>query len=143
MKIRKVVLVALMSSAILLTGCESQGKEQEKGVFATHHLSYEKMVAKCQSKKEGQVHKLAYFENRATSDEDSQYFSLGYYRNGKIVSKGLYSGQDFYKEIIDPNLKTPYVVKDGATYYIHRPPYSLYNQYELQIEGNVNDKSEE
>lgn len=143
MSFRKVVLVALMSSAILLTACESRGQEQRAEVFATHHLSYEKMVAKCQSKKEGRVYKLAYFENRATNDEDSQYFSLGYYRNGKIVSKGLYSGQDFYREIIDPNLKTPYVVKDGVTYYIHRPPYSLYNQDELQIEGRVNDKSAE
>lgn len=142
MKIRKVVLVALMLSAILLTGCESKGREQEKGVFATYHLSYEKMVAKCQSKKEGRVYKLAYFENRANSDIHSQYFSLGYYKNGKMISKGL-SSVDYYKEIIDPNLKTPYVVKDGETYYIHRPPYSLYNQDELQIEGKVNDKSEE
>lgn len=139
---RKIVLVALMSSAILLTACESQGEEQQKGIFATHHLSYEQMVAKCKSKKEGRVYKLAYFENRATSDEDSQYFSLGYYKKGKMVSKGL-SSLDFFKEIIDPNLKTPYVVKDGETYYIHRPPYSLYNQDELQIGGKVSGKSTE
>lgn len=142
MPFRKVALVVLMSSAILLTGCESLGQEQEKGVFATHRLSYEKMVAKCQSKKEGRVYKLAYFENRATSDIHRQYFSLGYYKNGKIISKGL-SSVDFFREIIDPNLKTPYVVKDGVAYYIHRPPYSLYNQDELQIEGKVNDKSTE
>lgn len=143
MHLRKTMLFFLMASAILLTGCESNGEEQRANDFATHHLSYEQMVSKCQSKKEGQVYKLAYFENRANNEVSNQYFSLGYYRNGKIVSKGLYSGQDFYKEIIDPNIKTPYVVKDGGKYYIHRPPYSLYNQDELQIGGEVSDKSAE
>lgn len=138
MPFRKVMLVALMSSAILLTGCKRHGQQVEH--FATHHLSYEKMTVKCQ--KEGQVYKLAYFENRANSDIDNQYFSLGYYKNGKIISKDLSTGNSF-KEIIDPNIKTPYVVKYGEIYYIHRPPYSLYNQDELKIEGKVNDKSEE
>lgn len=141
MKIRKVVLVALMSSAILLTGCESRGQKQQRVEhFATHHLSYKKMVAKCQ--KEGQVYKLAYFENRADDDIDSQYFSLGYYKNGKIISKDL-SSRNVFEEIIDPNIKTPYVVKYGEIYYIHRPPYSLYNQDELKIGGEVSDKSAE
>lgn len=98
------------------------------------------MIVKCQ--KEGQVYKLAYFENRANDDIDNQYFSLGYYKNGKIISKDLSTGNSF-KEIIDPNIKTPYVVKYGEIYYIHRPPYSLYNQDELKIEGKVNDKSTE
>ncbi|MCL8206203.1 hypothetical protein M5361_13780 [Ligilactobacillus agilis] len=140
MPFRKVLLVTLMSSAILLTACESRGQEQRVEDFATHHLSYRKMVAKCQ--KEGQVYKLAYFENRANDNIDIQYFSLGYYKNGKIISKDL-SSKNVFKEIIDPNIKTPYVVKYGGIYYIHRPPYSLYNQDELQIGGKVSGKSTE
>ena len=47
-------------------------------------------------------------------------------------------------EVIDPNLKTPFVqIKkhDHAnTYYIHRPPYSQYNQ--PTVKGSVAAKED-
>ncbi len=87
---------------------------------------------------ENKEYKLAYFEAKANSDIESQYYSLGFYKSGVVVNKDLKSGFDNYQEIIVPDLETPYVKFKDDTYYIYRAPYTMYNQ--PVIKGKVTKK---
>lgn len=83
------------------------------------------------------VYKLAFFENEA-GDSDCQYWKLGWYRGGKLKQYTLDSNNNHWQEVVDPNLKTPYVVLDGDSVVVHRPPYNMYNQ--PAVSGTVTAK---
>lgn len=140
MQIKKLFLTSLMAVGMIGAtavspvvvhadfGDLSQGKSQLSYKQAKKHWSH--------------VYKLAFFDNEA-SDADSQYYKLGWYRNGKLKQYTLDSDDDSWQEIIDPNLKTPYVVFNGGTdgganVAIHRPPYNMYNQ--PAVSGKVTAK---
>lgn len=93
------------------------------------------------------VYKLAFFENESSDDTDTTYYNLGWYMGGKLHQHTLDSDGDSWQEIVDPNLKTPYVVINKgrfgkeATIAIHRPPYNFYNQ--PAVSGKVTAKDGE
>ena len=94
------------------------------------------------------VHKLAFFENESSDSTDTTYYALGYYIHGKLYQYTLDSDNDAWQEIVDPNLKTPYVVINNdrslshdTAIAIHRPPYNFYNQ--PAVSGKVTAKDGE
>lgn len=99
------------------------------------------------------VHKLAFFENESSDSTDTTYYALGYYVHGKLYQYTLDSNNDAWQEIVDPNLKTPYVVINNndnnnnrafgrdTVIAIHRPPYNMYNQ--PAVSGKVTAKDGE
>lgn len=137
MKLKKKIigsLAVVMSASALLVGCSNNEEN------TSYKVNPEKITRKTE-KKYG-VYKLAFFENRANSDIETQYYTIGYYDNNKLVKKNINSNDNDYKEIIEPNLTTPWVRiqnEDGHTkYYIHRAPYNQYNQ--PLIKGKVTAK---
>ncbi len=113
------------------------------GISTVHAAKwYERNVSYQTQKKHNKLtYKLAFFENVADNDTESQYYVLGWYDSkGKIHQKKIWSAFTNYSEYVDPNLKIPYVVMspDGDAYYIHRPPYTMYNQ--PAVEGTVSAK---
>lgn len=138
MKINKFVVALVMATAMPLATVESvHASVTPSGTYVAdaHRWSYN------QAKKHySRVYKLAYFENRMTGDQDDAYYTLGYYRKGKIINKRLSTDNNDFTEIIDPNLKTPYVgySKKHDAWYIHRPPYNMYNQ--PAVSGKVTAK---
>lgn len=138
MKLKKTIigLLALTAgSSMLLVGCSEQGDAKET-------------LAKTEKAKKGKKYNLAFFENKATNSASTQYYELGYYKNARLVQKQLASDwiddrghvnhNDYYQEIVDPDVKTPYVIIKDGKYYIHRPPYTQYNQ--PLIKGKVTAK---
>lgn len=140
MSLYKKLLVAgvAMMAGIVLTACSA---DDESDNTANQKISYESALKN--KDKDDRVYKLAFFENKADDDIHNQYFSLGYYKNGKLIQKELDS-YDKYSEVVDPALQIPYVViDDSGEYHVHRPPYSMYNSPETNINGEVSDKSEQ
>lgn len=140
MSLYKKLLVAgvAMMAGLVLTSCST---DDESDNTANQKISYESALKN--KNKDDRVYKLAFFENKADDDINNQYFSLGYYKNGKLIQKEL-SSYDKYSEVVDPALQTPYVVIDDyGKYHVHRPPYSMYNSPEANINGEVSDKSEQ
>lgn len=140
MSLYKKLLVAgvAMMAGLVLTSCST---DDESDNTANQKISYESALKN--KDKDDRVYKLAFFENKADDDINNQYFSLGYYKNGKLIQKEL-SSYDKYSEVVDPALQTPYVVIDDyGKYHVHRPPYSMYNSPEANINGEVSDKSEQ
>lgn len=140
MKFNKFVVLLVMATAMPLATVEGvHASVTPSGTYVAdeHRWSYN------QAKKHySRVYKLAYFENRMTSDQDDAYYTLGYYRKGKVTNKRLSTamGNNSFTEVIDPDLKTPYVgySKKHGAWYIHRPPYNLYNQ--PAVSGKVTAK---
>ena len=140
MSLYKKLLVAgiTMMAGLVLTACST---DDESDNTANQKISYESALKN--KNKDDRVYKLAFFENKADDDINNQYFSLGYYKNGKLIQKEL-SSYDKYSEVVDPALQTPYVVIDDyGKYHVHRPPYSMYNSPEANINGEVSDKSDQ
>lgn len=140
MSLYKKLLVAgiTMMAGLVLTACST---DDESDNTANQKISYESALKN--KDKDDRVYKLAFFENKADDDINNQYFSLGYYKNGKLIQKEL-SSYDKYSEVVDPALQTPYVlIDDYGKYHVHRPPYSMYNSPEANINGEVSDKSEQ
>ncbi|MDF4188265.1 hypothetical protein PV941_04150 [Ligilactobacillus salivarius] len=140
MSLYKKLLVAgvAMMAGVVLTACSA---DDESDNTANQKISYESALKN--KDKDDRVYKLAFFENKADDDIHNQYFSLGYYKNGKLIQKELDS-YDNYSEVIDPALQIPYVViDDSGEYHVHRPPYSMYNSPETNISGKVSEKSEQ
>ena len=140
MSLYKKLLVAgvAMMAGLVLTACSN---DDESDNTANQKISYESALKN--KNKDDRVYKLAFFENKADDDINNQYFSLGYYKNGKLIQKEL-SSYDKYSEVVDPALQTPYVVIDDyGKYHVHRPPYSMYNSPEANINGEVSDKSDQ
>ena len=140
MSLYKKLLVAgvAMMAGLVLTSCST---DDESDNTANQKISYESALKN--KDKDDRVYKLAFFENKADDDIHNQYFSLGYYKNGKLIQKELDS-YDKYSEVVDPALQIPYVViDDSGEYHVHRPPYSMYNSPEANINGEVSDKSEQ
>ena len=140
MSLYKKLLVAgvAMMAGLVLTACSN---DDESDNTANQKISYESALKN--KDKDDRVYKLAFFENKADDDIHNQYFSLGYYKNGKLIQKELDS-YDKYSEVVDPALQIPYVViDDSGEYHVHRPPYSMYNSPETNINGEVSDKSEQ
>lgn len=138
MKLKKMIigLFALTAgSSMLLVGCSEQGNTKET-------------LAKTEKAKKGKKYNLAFFENKATNSARIQYYELGYYKNGQLVQKQLASDwiddrgdvnhNDIFQEVVSPNIKTPYVIIKDGKYYIHRAPYTQYNQ--PLIKGKVTAK---
>lgn len=123
-------LLAIISTTAILSACSNSNSSSN----VESKISYD------ESKKsnKGSTYKLAFFENRADDNTEVQYYTLGYYKDGDLITKNLYSDKDNYTEIIQPNLNEPYVVIENNKYYIHRPPYSQYNQ--PLIKGKVKAK---
>jgi hypothetical protein len=121
------LLGVALSCLALTTGCSSSNNDSK----AANDPHSSAMV-------ENKEYKLAYFEAKANSDIESQYYSLGFYKSGVVVNKDLKSGSDNYQEIIVPDLETPYVKFKDDTYYIYRAPYTMYNQ--PVIKGKVTKK---
>lgn len=133
MKFNKFVVLLVMATAMLLAtveGVHASATPSGTYVAGAHRWSYN------QAKKHySRVYKLAYFENRMTSDQDDAYYTLGYYRKGKIINKRISAENNDFTEVIDPNLKTPYVgySEKHDAWYIHRPPYNMYNQPAVSV----------
>lgn len=119
------LLGVALSCCALATGCSSSHSE------SSDNANSNEMV-------DNKSYKLAYFEATANSDLDHQYYSLGFYKDGRLVKKNLQSNRDNYTEIIVPNLDSPYVKEKDSTYYIYRAPYTMYNQ--PVIKGKVTKK---
>lgn len=121
-KIGKAVIALSVLSGMLLGSGDTASAafyNQDKGL---QQVSYQKA-----KKKWKKVYKLAFFENES-NDSDIQYWKLGWYQGGKLKQYTLDSNENYWQEIVDPNLKTPYVVLDGSSVVIHRSPYNMYNQ---------------
>lgn len=127
MKKRKAVaLIGLvLSCSSLMIGCSVEND--------TSASSSDKFLSN-----KDETYKLAYFEARANDDVDHQYYSLGFYKDGKLQKVNLYSDRDHYQEIIVPNLENPYVKVTNREYLIYRPPYTMYNQ--PIVKGKVTEK---
>lgn len=136
---KKLLIVGtIIMTGFVLTACSA---DDESDNTANQKISYESALKN--KDKDDRVYKLAFFKNKADDDIHNQYFSLGYYKNGKLIQKELDS-YDNYSEVIDPALQIPYVViDDSGEYHVHRPPYSMYNSPEANINGEVSDKSEQ
>lgn len=132
MKLKKIVGIGVItiSCAGMLTACSGHSD------YNSDNNSTQTYAEAKES--DNKTYKLAFFENRATDDTSNAYYTLGYYKNGSLVKKNLESDKDDYVEVIDPNIKTPFVTLKDNTYYIHRPPYSEYNQ--PLIKGKVTAK---
>ena len=121
-------------------------------------LNYKKALEISKQYKNVNVYKISFLEIDKDSDDDSAYF--GYFKNKQQISKKNIPSMDsvtdddfflipdygkeeidYYKQIVDPKNKIPYVVvytgiKWRATskdriqrcYLIHRPPEYLYNK---------------
>ncbi|MCR1904382.1 hypothetical protein NSA11_10960 [Lactobacillus taiwanensis] len=92
------LLGVALSCLALTTGCSSSNSDS-KAASDPHSSA---MV-------ENKEYKLAYFEAKANSDIEHQYYSLGFYKSGVLVKKDLKSDSNDYQEIIVPDLETPYV----------------------------------
>lgn len=144
---RKKKLISIVGIAmgcmVLLTACE-----EEKNTTKTKPDTSAAKITYQQAKNDSKAYKLAFFESRITNSARTQYFTLGYYKGNKLVQKNLASDwidsdgdvehNNYFQEIIDPKLNTPYVVIKDDKYYIHRPPYSQYNQ--PLIKGKITEK---
>lgn len=131
-RIRKIVITAGVLSGMLFGTTSTVSASYQDQVDGLQQVSYQKA-----KKKWKKVYKLAFFENES-SDSDRQYWKLGWYQGGKLKQHTLDSDGNEWQEIVDPNLKTPYVVlKDGSAV-IHRPPYNMYNQ--PAVSGTVTTK---
>lgn len=137
-----VVGVSMMAGFLLNNSLDSGVSASSSDEIAKSRISYQK------SKKENKpnkVYKLAFFESRTTYDDEHLYYTIGYYSHGKIAYKNVSTKwtSDQFVEVIQADLDTPYVVKTGRGWYIHRPPYStIYNSQDTNISGEVSDKSE-
>lgn len=134
----------LVGGAVLGMSTTALASTTPSGTYVKeqHRMSYE--TAKKQS---GKTYKLAFLENRASNDSDDAYYTLGYYSGGKIKTVNFDTSEaNSFIEVIDPNLKTPFVqIKThkhemGVAYYIHRPPYNMYNQPTMK--GHVTAKQD-
>lgn len=134
---KKILRYALITSVVLgstflATTAHASYESYDSGSKAVSQMSY-----KYAKKHLKHVYKLAFFENEASDDDDTTYYKLGWYTSkNKLKQHTLSSDDDSWQEIVDPNLKTPYVVisNDGSGWggdynvAIHRPPYNMYNQ---------------
>lgn len=142
-KLRKLMLTTGVLAGVMfgtVTSASASFKSQETGLS---QVSYQRAKKKWKSSK---VYKLAFFENES-SDSERQYWTLGYYKGGKLKQQTIDSNGDRWQEIVDPNLKTAYVVisdngfGDDNRFVIHRPPYNMYNQ--PAVSGTVTAKEGE
>lgn len=136
-RIRKIVITAGVLSGMLFGTTSTVSASYQDQVDGLQQVSYQKA-----KKKWKKVYKLAFFENES-SDSDRQYWKLGWYQGGKLKQYTLSDGNGWqegneWQEIVDPNLKTPYVVLEGNSAVIHRPPYNMYNQ--PAVSGTVTAK---
>ncbi|MHB9953611.1 hypothetical protein [Ligilactobacillus murinus] len=132
-KLKKITTLILLSivCSTALTGCRALKSKPIKGET---NISYQKM-----KKQNKRTYPLVYFENVANTFKGSPSYVIGYRKeNGVVVKKTLNADSENYKEIVDPDLDVPYVVIDGIDYYIHRPPYYIFNQE--KVEGEVSEK---
>lgn len=127
------VLAGVMFGTV--TSVSASFQAQDTGLS---QVSYQKAKKKWKSSK---VYKLAFFENESSNNDDRQYWTLGYYKGSKLKQQTLDSDGDSWQEIVDPNLKTAYVVITGTDFVIHRPPYNMYNQ--PAVSGTVTAKEGE
>lgn len=159
-KFRKaVVSIAIALCALGLVGCSSSNASSSKKAQSSS-VNYDKDVLVNYDKAKsifgaGRVKKLSFFENSAWNmtvdgdkDDDNIYptkYTLGYYDGNNLVTKYLSSNTDKWREVIDPNATTPYVIiyssDDHPTYAIHRMPYTQYNQ--PAVKGTVTGKEEQ
>lgn len=130
--IKKLATASLLSAVCLvaLTGCSDL---EFKPTKEETYISYQKM-----KKQNNRTYPLVYFENVANSFRESSSYVIGYKKNGVVVKKAFDGGFENYKEIVDPDLDVPYVVINDGDYYIHRPPYYIFNQE--KVEGEVSEK---
>lgn len=131
-RVRKIVITGGVLSGMLFGTTSAASASYQDQVDGLQQVSYQKA-----KKKWKKVYKLAFFENES-SDSDRQYWKLGWYQGGKLKQYTLDSDDNEWQEIVDPNLKTPYVVLKGGSAVIHRPPYNMYNQ--PAVSGTVTAK---
>lgn len=138
-----VVGVTVMASLTLNSYLDSGvSASVDDSSIASSRISYQKAK---KENKHNKVYKLAFFESRTTYDDEHLYYTIGYYSHGKIAYRNVSTKwtSDQFVEVIQADLDTPYVVKTGRGWYIHRPPYStIYNSQDTNISGEVSDKSE-
>lgn len=138
-----VVGVTVMASLTLNSYLDSGvSASVDDSSIASSRISYQKAK---KENKHNKVYKLAFFESRTTYDDEHLYYTIGYYSHGKIAYRNVSTKwtSDQFVEVIQADLDTPYVVKTGSGWYIHRPPYStIYNSQDTNISGKVSDKSE-
>lgn len=130
MKRRKAVALIgiVLSCSSLMAGCSAFDFDNDTSASRSDKFFSSK----------DETYKLAYFEARASNDVDHQYYSLGFYKDGKLQKVNLRSNRDRYQEIIVPNLENPYVKVINRGYLIYRPPYTMYNQ--PIVKGKVMEK---
>lgn len=139
-----VVGVSMMAGFLLNSSLNSgvSASIANDNSIASSRISYQKSK---KENKHNKVYKLAFFESRTTYDDENLYYTIGYYSHGKVAYKNVSTKwtSDQFVEVIQADLDTPYVVKTGRGWYIHRPPYStVYNSQDTNISGKVSDKSE-
>lgn len=139
-----VVGVSMMAGFLLNSSLNSgvSASIANDNSIASSRISYQKSK---KENKHNKVYKLAFFESRTTYDDEHLYYTIGYYSHGKVAYKNVSTKwtSDQFVEVIQADLDTPYVVKTGRGWYIHRPPYStVYNSQDTNISGKVSDKSE-
>lgn len=114
-------ILAMTSCAIMLTGCSDSDFDDPS---YSANTTYEEAK---NDHRADHIYKLAFFENRASSDLDTQYYELGYYDHGQIKHIRINSDDDTYHEIISPSITKAFVEdRDGNEFVIHRPPYNMY-----------------
>ena len=139
-----VVGVSMMAGFLLNSSLNSgvSASIANDNSIASSRISYQKSK---KENKHNKVYKLAFFESRTTYDDEHLYYTIGYYSHGKVAYKNVSTKwtSDQFVEVIQADLDTPYFVKTGRGWYIHRPPYStVYNSQDTNISGKVSDKSE-
>lgn len=143
-KTRKIVTVTIgvLACSAVLSGCEDDEQSSSHATITSDTATHQAKI------KDGKKYPLAYFENKITNSARTQYYILGFYKNGKLVQKQLASdwidnnghvnNNDYFEEIIKPNVTKPYVMYKNDKYFIVRPPYNQFNQ--PVIKGKVTGK---
>lgn len=114
--------VPMVAAALLLGACDESDSQPKEP-------SHEAM-------KQGKFD-LEYYETLANGDSDTAKTDIAYLDDGK--TKHVYPDSDqIHEHILKDGDKKPYVVQDGSSYHIYRPPYMTYGDDD--VSGTVDSK---
>ena len=125
----------LCGISFMLVGCED---DYDSSSGPAKPVSYQKAKQITKHKDKGRVYKLAFFDYMGTNDTHELRYALGYYKGTTLYKKVLNSDNNYFREVVSPGLKVPYVYINENHYYIHRPPNNMYNQ--PVIKGKITEK---
>lgn len=151
-KLNKALLIALLmaTATTTLAGCSADDEStstipSSSMTDSDNSISYKNLTYETAKKKGLKPYKLAYFEQLTnTADQDDAHFTLGFYRDGRLIQYHNLSSSDYdFHEFANANIDVPFVIIKSSSgvnddIYIYRPPYNQYNQ--PVVKGKVTQK---